>query len=74
MDNAKTGLWDVFKSVAASVFGVQSSANRERDFQQQSFVPYLVVGVVLLLALVVSLVLIVFQPFYPVNSFPYILT
>ena len=59
MDNAKTGLWDVFKSVAASVFGVQSSTNRERDFQQQSFVPYLVVGVVFVVALVVSLVLIV---------------
>ena len=59
MDNAKTGLWDVFKSVAASVFGVQSSANRERDFQQQSFVPNLVVGVVFVVALVVSLVLIV---------------
>ncbi|QHJ11687.1 hypothetical protein FX988_01922 [Paraglaciecola mesophila] len=59
MDNAKNGLWDVFKSVAASVFGVQSSANRERDFQQQSFVPYLVVGVVFVVALVMSLVLIV---------------
>ncbi len=59
MDNAKTGLWDVFKSVAASVFGVQSSANRERDFQQHSFVPYLADGVVFVVALVVSLVLIV---------------
>jgi diacylglycerol kinase len=59
MDNAKAGLWDVFKSVAASVFGVQSSANRERDFQQQSFVPYVVVGVIFVVVLVISLALIV---------------
>jgi|TARA_R110002012_G_scaffold319351_1_gene539493 diacylglycerol kinase len=59
MDNTKSGLWDVFKSVAASVFGVQSSANRERDFQQKSFVPYVVVGVIFVVALVISLVLVV---------------
>ncbi|GAC34018.1 DUF2970 domain-containing protein [Paraglaciecola polaris] len=59
MDNAKSGLWDVFKSVAASVFGVQSSANRERDFQQQSFVPYVVVGIIFVVILVVSLIFIV---------------
>lgn len=59
MDNPKSGLWDVFKSVAASVFGVQSSANRERDFQQKSFVPYVVVGVIFVIALVISLVLLV---------------
>ncbi|WP_339767451.1 DUF2970 domain-containing protein [uncultured Paraglaciecola sp.] len=59
MDNTKSGLWDVVKSVAASVFGVQSSANRERDFQQQSFVPFVVVGVIFFIILIVSLILIV---------------
>ncbi|WP_166424365.1 DUF2970 domain-containing protein [Paraglaciecola sp. 20A4] len=59
MDNTKSGLWDVVKSVAASVFGVQSSANRERDFQQQSFVPFVVVGIIFFIILIVSLVLIV---------------
>ena len=60
---AKQSLLDVVKSVAASAIGVQSDANRERDFAQKSIVPYVVVGVVfvvifvLTLALVVSLVL-----------------
>ncbi|WP_158771263.1 DUF2970 domain-containing protein [Paraglaciecola sp. L1A13] len=59
MDNTKSGLWDVVKSVAASVFGVQSSANRERDFKQQSFIPFVVVGVIFFIILIVSLILIV---------------
>tara|TARA_R110001606_G_scaffold338092_1_gene486175 strand:+ start:237 stop:434 length:198 start_codon:yes stop_codon:yes gene_type:complete len=59
MDNTKSGLWDVVKSVAASVFGVQSSANRERDFKQQSFMPFVVVGVIFFIILIVSLILIV---------------
>ena len=59
----KRSILDVIKSVAASAIGVQSSANRERDFQQDSVVPYVLVGVlfvvlfVLTLAFVVSLVL-----------------
>jgi hypothetical protein len=59
----KQSLLDVIKSVAASAIGVQSNANRERDFAQNSIIPYVVVGVVfvaifvLTLALVVSLVL-----------------
>ena len=59
----KQSLLDVIKSVAASAIGVQSNANRERDFAQTSIIPYVIVGVVfvvifvLTLALVVSLVL-----------------
>jgi hypothetical protein len=59
----KRSILDVIKSVAASAIGVQSSANRERDFEQDSVVPYVLVGVlfvvlfVLTLAFVVSLAL-----------------
>ncbi|WP_340678331.1 DUF2970 domain-containing protein [Paraglaciecola sp.] len=52
----KTNLLDVFKSVAASVFGVQSAKNRERDFQQHSIVPYIVVGVIFVMLLILGLV------------------
>ena len=63
LHTTKRSLLDIIKSVAASAIGVQSSANRERDFEQNSVVPYVVVGVVfvvifvLTLAFVVSLVL-----------------
>jgi hypothetical protein len=56
---SKPSLLDVVKSVAASAFGVQSAANREKDFQQQSVVPYIVVGVVFVIMLIVSLMLVV---------------
>jgi hypothetical protein len=56
---AKTNLWNVFKSVAASVLGVQSDANYKSDFEQSSFVPYAIVGVLFVLGLIGLLVLIV---------------
>jgi hypothetical protein len=56
---AKTNLWHVFKSVAASVLGVQSDANYKNDFEQPSFVPYAVIGVLFVLALIGLLILIV---------------
>ena len=56
---AKTNLWKVFKSVAASVLGVQSDANYKDDFEQPSFVPFAVVGVFFVLGLIGALVLIV---------------
>ncbi|GAC17517.1 DUF2970 domain-containing protein [Paraglaciecola arctica] len=55
----KTNLWNVFKSVAASVLGVQSDANYKSDFQQSSFVPFAIVGVVFVLGLIGILILIV---------------
>ncbi len=55
----KPSILDVVKSVAASAIGVQSAANRERDFQQQSVVPYIVVGVVFVLLFILTLVLVV---------------
>lgn len=51
--------WQLLKSVAASMFGVQSHANYQRDFQEKSFVPFLIVGVVFVVLFVISLVLVV---------------
>ena len=57
----KPSLLDIVKSVAASAFGVQSAKNRERDFQQQSIVPYIVVGVVFVLLFIAGLIVLVSQ-------------
>jgi hypothetical protein len=54
---AKANLWQVVKSVAASVFGVQSDANYKNDFEQSSFVPFAIVGVIFVLGLIGVLVL-----------------
>jgi len=56
---AKNNLWQVFKSVAASVLGVQSDANYKKDFEQTSFVPFAIVGVIFVLGLIALLVLVV---------------
>jgi uncharacterized membrane protein YidH (DUF202 family) len=55
----KPSLIDIILSVAASAFGVQSAKNRERDFQQTSVIPYIVVGVIFVLLFIVLLVSIV---------------
>jgi diacylglycerol kinase len=57
----KPSIFDIVKSVAASAFGVQSAKNRERDFQQQSIVPYIVVGVVFVLLFIAGLIVLVSQ-------------
>ncbi|MFT6898448.1 MAG: diacylglycerol kinase [Paraglaciecola sp.] len=59
MSKSKPSLLDIFKSVASSAFGVQSAANRERDFQQQSVVPYIVVGVIFVLIFIAVLIFVV---------------
>lgn len=42
---AKPSLLKVIASTLAAFVGVQSDANRERDFQQKSIIPYLISGV-----------------------------
>ena len=42
-------------SVLASLFGVQSQKNYQRDFSQSSILPYIIVGVVMVILLVVML-------------------
>ncbi|CZF80353.1 MULTISPECIES: DUF2970 domain-containing protein [Grimontia] len=60
MDNEKAkqekvGMADVVKSVFAAMFGVQSDKNRQRDFQQASMVPYIIVGFVFVAVFVLGL-------------------
>lgn len=42
-------LWQTAKSVAASFFGVQSSANRQRDFSKGKPHHFIIIGVVMTL-------------------------
>lgn len=51
----KVSMMDVVKSVFAAMFGVQSDKNRQRDFQQASMVPYIVVGFVFVVVFVLGL-------------------
>ena len=47
------------KSVAAAFFGVQSDANRKRDFTQGKFVHFAIAGAIAVVLFILSLVLIV---------------
>ena len=52
--NASTqrpSLWEVTRSVAAAFFGVQSAAQRQRDFTHGRPLHYLLVGLLMSLAL-----------------------
>ena len=42
----KMGLWSIIKSVFAAGLGVQSSANRERDFKQGNAKVFFVAGLI----------------------------
>ncbi len=59
MDENKPNILDVFKSVLASFFGVQSDANRKRDFQQGSPAQFIIVGLILTIVFIVGMILIV---------------
>lgn len=41
-----TGVWNVFKSVGAAFFGVQSTNNRERDFKHGKVSHFIAVGII----------------------------
>lgn len=47
-DGAAMTLWQTVQSVAASLFGVQSSRNRHRDFARGKASHFIIVGVVML--------------------------
>lgn len=60
MSETRMSWWEVVKSVAASMFGVQSEKKRQADFStHQSFLPFVIVGVVFVVVFVISLVLLV---------------
>ncbi|MEH6736435.1 MULTISPECIES: DUF2970 domain-containing protein [unclassified Shewanella] len=54
-------IWRVFSSTVAAFFGVQTEKNRQKDFQNQSPLPFIIMGIILAIALVISLILIVNQ-------------
>lgn len=55
----KPGWLTIAKSVIASLFGVQSHKNYQRDFSQGNLVSYIVMGVVFVTLFVLSLILLV---------------
>lgn len=57
--NKKPTLWQVAQSVGASLFGVQSNRNRERDFQHGSPGQYIIVGLTAVVLFILAIVVVV---------------
>jgi len=55
----KPGLWQIISSVLAAGFGVQSQANRERDFTSGSASHYVIVGILATILFIATLLFIV---------------
>jgi hypothetical protein len=55
----KVGPLQVVASVLAAAFGVQSKKNRERDFKQGRFLPFIVTGIVFTALFVAGVYLVV---------------
>jgi hypothetical protein len=55
----KPTLWQVFTSVTAAMFGVQSQRKREYDFERGTFSNYAIVGGVLAVLFIVLVVVVV---------------
>ncbi len=56
---SKPSLKQVIHSVLAAAIGVQSQANRERDFENGSLSSYLIVGAIVVLLFILTLVTII---------------
>lgn len=56
---SKPSLKQVIQSVLAAVIGVQSKANRQRDFENGSLSSYLIVGAIATVLFIVILVTII---------------
>ena len=52
----KPGFLKVVQSVLASAFGVQSQQKYQQDFSQSAIAPYIVVGIVFVVLLVLGLI------------------
>lgn len=50
------GLFQVTMSVLAAALGVQSEANRQRDFQQKSPLPYILGGLIFTVVFVLTII------------------
>ena len=55
----KPGLKQIIKAVAGAFIGVQSEQQRQQDFNSQSPLPYIIVGVVMAILFVAALIIIV---------------
>jgi hypothetical protein len=54
-DQRAPGLRDVLRSVGAAFFGVQSEANRQRDFTHGKLIHYVVAGAAATIVLVLAI-------------------
>lgn len=52
-------IWKVFKAVFSAFIGVQSEKNRLEDFQSNSPIPFILVGILMVLIFIASLVYLV---------------
>ena len=56
---SKPTITQVFKSVLAAVIGVQSEANRKKDFEQGSFSTYIIAGLIFTVFFVAAIIFVV---------------
>ncbi len=50
------GWWNVAKSTIAAACGIQSNANRERDFQQGKPLAFIIAGLVFVLVFILGMI------------------
>ncbi|QYJ87894.1 DUF2970 domain-containing protein [Shewanella mesophila] len=55
----RQSLIQLLLTTIAAFFGVQTERNRQRDFQSQSPLPFIIMGIVMAIILVISLIFIV---------------
>ena len=56
---SKPNIAQVFKSVLAAFIGVQSEANRKKDFEQGSLSTYIIAGLIFTVFFVVAIIFLV---------------
>jgi len=59
MTGKEPSFFQVIGSVVAAAFGVQSSANRERDFTGSSATPYILAGIAFTILFIVAIISVV---------------
>jgi hypothetical protein len=59
--NKKPNLWQIVLSTMAAAFGVQSSKNQKRDFEQGSLKAYILSGIIFTLCFIGGVVFVVSQ-------------
>lgn len=58
-EEGNLSLWQMFGSVMAAAFGVQSSKNRQRDFNRGKPIHFIIIGIVFTVAFVLLVVTVV---------------